>query len=175
MKKQWGSVELLRHCRHDWLNHMQLIKANLSLNRVKRANEIIDEITMQSQHESKLTNLNIPVVSEMLLTFNWLEHPYKIEVEIFGRERDLSEYEKNLHDFFTHWFEQLDAHSNREHENSVQVTFQLKEQGAFISLEFTGVLNQNESLYEKPQLHNQLSIIEQYTSEEAFGITLKLS
>lgn len=174
MKKQWGSVELLRHSRHDWLNHIQLIKANLSLNRIDRANEIIDEITVQSHHESKLTNLKVPSIAEMLLTCNWQEHPYKVEVEVFGRERDLSKYERHLHDFFTVMFTKFDDYADKGHENVTKVKFQLMETATLISIAFTGVLNHHEEMTIEPSLHKELSIIEQYKSNESFVLILKI-
>lgn len=46
MSRDWSTLEVLRHARHDWLNQLQLIKANLSLGRTERANEIIEEIIL---------------------------------------------------------------------------------------------------------------------------------
>ena len=31
MRKEWDTIEVLKHARHDWLNKLQLIKGNLSL------------------------------------------------------------------------------------------------------------------------------------------------
>lgn len=48
MKKEWDVVEVLKYARHDWLNKIQLIKGNLALNRVDRANDIINTIVNES-------------------------------------------------------------------------------------------------------------------------------
>ena len=66
MEKEWDIVEVLRHSRHDWLNKLQLIKGNLDLNRIDRAKAIIDEIVIEVQHESKLSNLHIPLFASLL-------------------------------------------------------------------------------------------------------------
>lgn len=84
MSKDWSTIDVLRHARHDWLNQLQLIKANLSLNRVERANEIIEEIIVSSRHESNLMNLKVPQLAEYLITFNWLKHPIVLITEVTG-------------------------------------------------------------------------------------------
>ena len=67
MKKEWNTIELLRHVRHDWLNKLQLIKGNLDLNKIDRAKEIIDEIVIEAQNETKLSNLHFPNFTLLLL------------------------------------------------------------------------------------------------------------
>lgn len=53
-------IHLLSHSRHDWMNKLQLIKGNLTLKKYDRVFEIIDEVVIEAQHESKLSNLRIP-------------------------------------------------------------------------------------------------------------------
>ena len=67
INKEWNTVELLRHVRHDWLNKLQLIKGNLDLNKIDRAKEIIAEIVIETQNETKLSNLNFPNFTLLLL------------------------------------------------------------------------------------------------------------
>ena len=82
MKKEWNTVEVLRHARHDWLNKLQLIKGNLDLNKLDRVREIINEIVIEAQNESKLSNLNIPQFASLLLTSNWENHSFQLEFEV---------------------------------------------------------------------------------------------
>jgi len=49
MEKNWTTVELLRHARHDWLNKIQLIKGNMSIGKMDRVEAIIEEIIMDAQ------------------------------------------------------------------------------------------------------------------------------
>ena len=60
IKKEWNTVDILRHVRHDWLNKLQLIKGNLDLDKIDQAHRIIEEIIIEAQNETKLSNLNIP-------------------------------------------------------------------------------------------------------------------
>ncbi len=39
---EWNIVDLLSHSRHDWMNKLQLIKGNLSLQKYERVNDIIE-------------------------------------------------------------------------------------------------------------------------------------
>lgn len=174
MKTNWETAELLRQSRHDWLNQIQIIKANLSLNRVDRANEVIEEITDQSHHEAKLTNLNIPEVAGMLLTFNWDEHPYRLKVEVVGRERDLSHCERNLIVCLTELFRNLDSASDMIEENRVLITFLLNGEETFLTVDFSGKLNVLESLDEGFPLHQFFSVIQRDVNEKKIVLTVQL-
>ncbi|BBP91222.1 hypothetical protein BsIDN1_48400 [Bacillus safensis] len=55
-------IDLLSRSRHDWMNKLQLIKGNLTLEKYDRVFEIIEEMVIEAQHESKLSNLkNSPI------------------------------------------------------------------------------------------------------------------
>src|SRR4051794_37661280 len=82
MEKEWDIVEVLRHSRHDWLNRLQLIKGNLDLNRIDRAKTVIEEIIIEAQQESKLTNLKMPLFASLLLKSNWENPSFKLEYEV---------------------------------------------------------------------------------------------
>jgi stage 0 sporulation protein B (sporulation initiation phosphotransferase) len=82
MGKEWDIVEVLRHSRHDWLNRLQIIKGNLDLNRIDRAKAVIDEIVIEAQHETRLTNLHIPLFASLVLKSNWENPFFKLEYEI---------------------------------------------------------------------------------------------
>jgi stage 0 sporulation protein B (sporulation initiation phosphotransferase) len=175
MGKEWEPVELLRHSRHDWLNHIQLIKANLSLNRIGRVNEIIEEITARSRHESKLTNLHIPRVAEMLLTFNWNMHFYRLEAEVIGKECDLSEHEQNLLVFLSALFERLDRHADIGTDNRVLVSFRFNDDAPLLTIDYSGRLNHAEELRNGSFLHKPLKLIEHYANEEEFVLTVSIT
>ncbi|MFE4096375.1 Spo0B domain-containing protein [Priestia sp. YIM B13484] len=88
MEKEWDVVEVLRYARHDWLNKLQLIKGNLALNRLDRANEIIEEIVNESKHESKLTNINMRLFAGFVMTYHWNNHAVRLDVEVLGELKD---------------------------------------------------------------------------------------
>ena len=58
MEKRWTIVEALRHSRHDWLNKVQLIKGNLSLQRMDHINKIIQQI-INRQEENYLHQMRL--------------------------------------------------------------------------------------------------------------------
>ncbi|RFU65855.1 Spo0B domain-containing protein [Peribacillus glennii] len=103
MDKEWKTVEVLRHSRHDWLNKMQLIKGNIDLNRIDHVKAIIEEIIIESQHESKLSNLDMPKFVETLLTANWRSFLFRVEFEVVSLELGCCE----LDEFMASWIENL--------------------------------------------------------------------
>lgn len=175
MEKKWEPVELLRHTRHDWLNHIQVIKANLSLNRIERAQQVIEEITAQSQNESKLTNLHISRVAEMLLTFNWQEHRYRLQVEVLGKERSLAADEKEIFSLLSHVLELLDQNADWGAENLVMIFFHLEEKEVFLTVDFSGGLQDAEQLKQMSFSHKRFTVDEHYANEQEFVLTLKMS
>lgn len=179
MEKDWELLELLRHSRHDWLNQLQLIKGNLSLNRLDRVYEIIEDITAQSKHESNLTNLQIRELAGMLLTFNWGAHPYGLEIEVIGEPCDLSYCESELLYFCEKLFSMLDRSVNEIIDNHILLTFQLIEEGHFLTFEFTGTIDDinrfQEKVKEASSLHKSLAVVENYFSKEEFVLTMELT
>ena len=103
MEKEWNVIDVMRHSRHDWLNKIQLIKGNLELNKIDRAKAIIEEIIIESQSEAMLSQLNMPLFSELLLTGNWNGYSFKIEYELLGSGDAGPELDKSL----THWTKEL--------------------------------------------------------------------
>jgi stage 0 sporulation protein B (sporulation initiation phosphotransferase) len=179
MEKDWELLDLLRHSRHDWLNQIQLIKGNLSLNRMDRVHEIIENITIQSKHESKLTNLNVPDFAGLLLTFNWARHPYHLDFEVIGKECNLSLYEKDLLNFCKTLFSELDQLADNTIDHHLLLTFQLIEEEHYLTLEFSGKLKDAEAFERKisllSRLHKSFVLVENYVNEEEFVLTLELT
>ena len=82
MEKNWTTFEILRQSRHDWLNKIQIIKGNLELNKPDRVKGYIEEIIIETQQEAKLSNLNMPKFSELLMTANWNNWKFECEYEV---------------------------------------------------------------------------------------------
>ncbi|HET7522411.1 MAG TPA: Spo0B C-terminal domain-containing protein [Bacillales bacterium] len=174
MNQHWDPLELLRHSRHDWLNDIQLIKANLSLNRLDRVHEIIEEITSRSQNESKLTNLHIPKVAVLLLTSNWETHPYRLQVEVAGDERNLSAVQQDLFHGLVSFFQLLDDGVDPMFENHVLITFKLMDDDVRLTIDFAGYLKDPEAFRNNLDLHKRFVPIEQYVSKEEFVLTVRI-
>lgn len=82
MEKKWDIIEILKYCRHDWLNKVQLIKGNLELGKVDEVKGIIEAFIMESKNEAQLSNLHMPKMAELLITLNWRGLPFAFEYEI---------------------------------------------------------------------------------------------
>ncbi|MEC0493137.1 sporulation initiation phosphotransferase B [Bacillus glycinifermentans] len=137
-------IHLLSHSRHDWMNKLQLIKGNLTLKKYDRVFEIIDEVVIEAQHESKLSNLKISRFAYDLLTFNWTAHSLTLEYEVIGEVRDLSAYDEKLVILIRKLFRIFDDCVSKESENHLTVTLQTDgpEGSLVIYLDFHGVLTE---------------------------------
>ncbi|MGN7177280.1 sporulation protein [Paenibacillus sp. FSL R5-0490] len=146
MEKDWNMIEVLRHARHDWLNKIQLIKGNLSLNKIDRAKEIIDEIVVEAQQEARLSNLNLPGFASLLLTYNWENHYFLLEYEVLddpiaGRLDDsvLSEWTGSF-------LAILDSSVKPYHDNHLSVSIRHEKEGARFFFDFSGILTDMDQL-----------------------------
>ncbi|WP_028392076.1 Spo0B C-terminal domain-containing protein [Bacillus cihuensis] len=115
MEKDWSTVEILRHSRHDWLNKIQLIKGNLELSKPDRVKAIIDDIILVARHEAKISSIDMPKFSELLLTANWRFRVFQSEFEVIDMVQGTSVMDQMMYDWTMNFFhfleEQLDAYS----------------------------------------------------------------
>ncbi|MEH7074195.1 Spo0B C-terminal domain-containing protein [Neobacillus drentensis] len=140
MEKEWDIVEVLRHSRHDWLNKLQLIKGNLDLNRIDRAKAVIDEIIIEAQHESKLSNLRMPLFASLLLKANWENPSFKLEYEVL---QDPEAYQIK-EELMTNWtrllFQCLNNAIEIFQENHLSITIDPQSQGIRFFFDFSGII-----------------------------------
>lgn len=144
MDKEWDIVEVLRHSRHDWLNRLQLIKGNLDLNRIDRAKEYINEIVIEAQHESRLSNLRLPKFASLLLKLNWERHLFLLEYEVIN---DLEAVEINdniLSNWTKSFFICLDHAIEAFQENHLSITIQPQSDGVRFFFDFSGIIIKKE-------------------------------
>ncbi|MGC4375825.1 Spo0B domain-containing protein [Fictibacillus sp. Mic-4] len=174
MAKKWTTVEVLRHARHDWMNDLQLIKANLSLNRIERANEIIDEIIRSARNESNVMNLNTPELFEYLITFNWSKHPIDLKFQVDGKVRDLHTYEETLLNGCRLILSLLNSHASMKTENKIRLT--IATDPLLLSFHFTGGIENREmmedALEDFKKTHKTFSIIESYIRQDELFLSL---
>ncbi|MFE8703462.1 Spo0B C-terminal domain-containing protein [Cytobacillus sp. FJAT-54145] len=142
MKKDWNTVEVLGHARHDWLNKLQLIKGNLSLNNIERAKAIIDEIVVEAGQQSKLSNLKIPQFASMLLTYNWENHSFQLEYEILDHSNISIPVinDQLLTEWTSSFFELLNASIKLYHENHLSITIEQQSEGTRFFFDFRGII-----------------------------------
>jgi stage 0 sporulation protein B (sporulation initiation phosphotransferase) len=146
MNKEWDTIEVLRHARHDWMNQLQLIKGNLSLNKVDRAKEIIEEIIMEARQDAKLSNLHLPQFASTLLTCNWENHHFQLEYEVM----DSQNFHRLDDQLLTRWTEQLfdalNSSIEQYQENHLSVTIEPQEKGIGFFFDFSGIINDKNRL-----------------------------
>ena len=146
MRKEWDTIEVLRHARHDWMNQLQLIKGNLSLNKVDRAKEIIEEIIMEARQDAKLSNLHLPQFASTLLTCNWENHHFQLEYEVM----DSQNFHRLDDQLLTGWteqlFETLNSSIEQYQENHLSVTIEPQEKGIGFFFDFSGIINDKNRL-----------------------------
>ncbi|MED3562186.1 Spo0B C-terminal domain-containing protein [Bacillus xiapuensis] len=142
--KDLDIVEVLRHTRHDWLNRLQLIKGNLDLNKIDRVKEIINEIVIESQQESKLSNLKMPMFASLLLKSNWDNHNFQLEFEVLSD----TDSKKINDDLLTNWTKSLFLSLNKaievfaENHLSITIDPQINETRFFF--DFSGIIIKRE-------------------------------
>src|SRR3954469_26062794 len=137
IKKEWNTVEVLRHARHDWLNQMQLIKGNLDLNKLDRVREIINEIVVEAQNESKLSNLNIPQFSTLLLTSRWENYSFEFEFQVIDELKCGSIKDEELTKFTIQFFECLNEAVQLYGDNHLILTIETMQQGSRFFFDFS--------------------------------------
>jgi stage 0 sporulation protein B (sporulation initiation phosphotransferase) len=140
MEKEWDIVEVLRHSRHDWLNRLQLIKGNLDLNRIDRAKSVIDEIIIEAQHESKLSNLKMPLFASLLLKSNWENPSFKLEYEVLQDTESFQMNEELLTNWTTLLFKCLNEAIEAFQENHLSITIDQQSKGIRFFFDFSGII-----------------------------------
>lgn len=148
MKKDWSTVELLSHARHDWLNKIQLIKGNLSLNKMDRVKEIIDEIVIETQQESKLSSLNLPQFAALILTYNWEGNSIYIEFEVLEgkKEPHPSINDELLTSWTSSFLDELHKCSKAYYENHLSITIEMQSTGIGFFFDFRGIITDIERI-----------------------------
>jgi stage 0 sporulation protein B (sporulation initiation phosphotransferase) len=145
MENNWDIVKVLRYARHDWLNKIQLIKGNLSLNRLERAQDIIDEIVMEAQQEARLSNLNLPNFAALLLITNWNHHHFLLEYEVLGDIQSVKMDDTELTKWTSSFFSTLNTCIEAFQENHLSISILPLEKGAQFFFDFSGsILSKDE-------------------------------
>jgi stage 0 sporulation protein B (sporulation initiation phosphotransferase) len=144
MDKEWDIVEVLRHSRHDWLNRLQLIKGNLDLNRIDRAKAYINEIVIEAQHESKLSNFHFPMFASLLLKSNWENHLFQLEYEVLNDLEAVEINDEILSNWTKSFFICMDQGIEAFQENHLSITIQPQSDGVRFFFDFSGIIIKKE-------------------------------
>lgn len=155
MEREWDIVEVLRHSRHDWLNKLQLIKGNLDLNRIDRAKEVIDEIVIEAQHETKLSNLHMPLFASLLLKSNWINPSFILEYEVFQDSESTTIDDMRITSWTNSLFSCLNRSIEAFQENHLSITIEPQSNGIRFFFDFSGIILQRELMEEFLSSHEE--------------------
>lgn len=175
MDKHWTAIELLRHARHDWLNRIQLIQGYISLNRVDRVKEILNDIIAEAHQETSLSNMNIPEFASLLLTYNWESHAIHLEYEVLDGEREekLTVDDRFLADWTCSFLEVLNSSVEAFAENHLIITLEQHSQGYSFFFDFRGRIIKQERVMNYLQEHS--SIVKNIHESTEHELALELS
>lgn len=140
MIKNWNTVEVLKHSRHDWLNKIQLIKGNLTLQKMDRVHTIIEEIVIDAQNESKLTNLQMPFFAAFILTYNWESRKCKLDFEVLSEGRDLTKYDQVITNWCVQFFTILENNTDHFGENHLTISIDCSNENVRFFFDFSGII-----------------------------------
>jgi stage 0 sporulation protein B (sporulation initiation phosphotransferase) len=170
MDKDWTTVEILSHSRHDWLNKIQLIKGNLELNKIDRVRAIVDEIILEAQHEARLSNLNMPKLTELLLTANWNSRHFKCEFEVIDLFKVEAWIDDMMYDWTKRYFQFLDQHLDLLYEHVLTISIcRQKDKNIRFTFDLQGKIKDKQLLYsflDESLFVGELIEWEQCTEEE---------
>lgn len=150
MKKDWTTIEVLSHSRHDWLNKIQIIKGHLSLHNYDRVKEIIDEIVIEAQSEAKLSQLHTPQFAALLLTCNWNDYSFRLDYELLDTHHTFVGELDDVH--LTSWtssfFECLQESIQPFADNHLSITIERDQTRTCFFFDFQGIIKQTAKLEE---------------------------
>jgi len=154
MAQKWEVLDILRHYRHDWLNHLQLISGYLAMGRVEKVEILINEMVSQAKNESHLSNLNMKEFAEKVLTFNWEGYSFRISFEVISETGDWSKWEQTIISYFEKIMILLENHTKNGEDQHAMVTINNINKKT-IEIDFQGALRIDEDWCEN------ISLIEQ--------------
>jgi stage 0 sporulation protein B (sporulation initiation phosphotransferase) len=169
MGKEWDIVEVLRHARHDWLNKLQLIKGNLDLNRIDRAKQVIDEIVIETQHETKLSNLNMPSFAALLLKSNWENHTFRLEYEVLLDAEPIKINDDVMTNWTSSFFVCLNEAIEAFQDNNLSITIEPQSDGIRFFFDFSGIIVKRE-LIETFLANLSLDVVVKEFSQNEFAL-----
>jgi len=166
----WTVVEVLRHARHDWMNKLQLIKGNLALNKIEQVERLMDEMVMEARQETHLSNLKLSKFAEILLTFNWEKHPFRIEYEILDESGSWPVDDEKLSRWIQAFFEIIEKSIEPFYDNQLILSFELYDKNVRFYFDFSGTIKDIHKI--NNWLHGQKPLLKevfvQEISEEKF-------
>ncbi|QHS22896.1 hypothetical protein GWK91_08035 [Virgibacillus sp. MSP4-1] len=89
-------VDMIRHYRHDLLNHLQLIQGYAQMDKLDKVKEKTTELLDDLLLERKLSNLNGPTFTIWMMKFNSTYDSFRLSYEIDLDHADFSSIDRTL-------------------------------------------------------------------------------
>ncbi len=89
-------IKVLRHYRHDLLNHLQIIHGYLSMGKTDKVKSKVTEYLQLLDEERKLVNLNAPLFALSLIQFDSLHTNFRLTYDIHTDNKDLQHIDEVL-------------------------------------------------------------------------------
>lgn len=144
--EKMDTVQLLRHYRHDYLNKIQLIKGYLSLGKLDKVNEVLEDIVKLSENETNLSNLNMPLLAELFLTYNWQVSSVKLKYDVIKNGNSLHLNDEFVVQWFERFFEKIENAAQNFNDNELYIRIKLDNQELSFFIEYNGILEHTESI-----------------------------
>ena len=140
-KEKQEFLNCLKHYRHDWLNHIQIIKGYLSLDKAEKAQKYLDQVIIQAHYESKISQLGDTDLAYFLLTYNWVQDKLMLDVEI--EENDIEIHAIGVkYPYLYTWCKELtriaEVHSTVHYDNRLSILVEVNPQVLTLTVEFLG-------------------------------------
>lgn len=89
-------IQLLRHYRHDLMNHLQIIQGYASMGKIDKVQQKLQHYMAYLQEEGKLVNLHAPALALYLLQFDSLHMNFRLTYHVHTNHKDLQSADQLL-------------------------------------------------------------------------------
>jgi stage 0 sporulation protein B (sporulation initiation phosphotransferase) len=147
MNRKEDFIHYLKHYRHDWLNHIQIIKGYLSLEKIEQAQKFLDQVIVDTHYESKISQLGDTDLSYFLLTFNWRQDKVVLDIEFEEDHVEISKIGANypyLLAWITNITQSVEEICDCHQENRLSFLFHVIEHKLIMTVEYTGSWEEQE-------------------------------
>ncbi|RJS59826.1 Spo0B C-terminal domain-containing protein [Bacillus sp. PK3_68] len=142
----WTIIRALQHARHDWMNHIQLIKGYIALGKIEEAERVIERAVMQAKQEAHVCNLSLPELAKTLITFNWEAHSFQLEYEVLDTDITTRATDHRLSCWTSSLFQLVENYIETYADNHLYLSIGKAEEGIRFFFEFSGIITNEEAL-----------------------------
>ena len=134
-------LQHLRYYRHDFLNHIQLLKGYLTLKKIDEAEQYLNQIVDRAEREAQLFQIGDPCLAYSLHKYRLFPHKFELEVQIDIDPEQFSRGRSNLSSFYAVLQKTLgliEEGCQEEAENHLWVIFREADERLMTTVKFKG-------------------------------------